>query len=279
MTISVGAIWRQLRKPSGLAQPLLDVREPQFAAGYAGPVPEYSGHLKVVTWNIRLGMLIGEAVKELRAAPLAGADIILLQEMNEQGTYAIARALEYNFVYFAACIHCDTKKNFGNAVLSRWPILSTAKVMFPHVSPRTKENRIATRAVIDVGGQRLLVYGVHTETFHLKRSLRQEQFAALADDIDRQSFPYVLAGGDFNTMRARDIRQLDEALATGSMERVSAGTGPTATFGFFGLRLDHVYTRGTKTLGAGTASATRASDHLALWVEFSLEAERPKAVN
>lgn len=276
MTISLGTIWRQLRKPSGSAQPLLDDHEPRFAANYAGTSPDYTGELKIVTWNIRLGKLIGEAIEELRAAPLTGADIILMQEMDELGSDAIARELGYNFVYFAACVHCDTKKNFGNAVLSRWPIVSAAKVMFPHLSPRTKENRIATRTVIEVGGRQLLVYGVHTETFHLNRSLRQEQFAALAADIDQQGYPHVLAGGDFNTMRTRDIRDLDVALDAAGMERASAGTGPTARFGFIELRLDHIYSRGTNTLGAGTAATTRASDHLALWVKLALEEDRPK---
>lgn len=270
MTISLRTVWRQLRKPASSATPLLEAIEPRFSASHAGPSPVFSGELKIVSWNIRLGKLIEPAIAELTGEPaLAGADVVLLQEMDETGTDSIARALGHNYVYFPACVHCDTGKNFGNAVLSRWPITAPGKVLLPHLSPRTGENRIANRVVVKVGGNQLLVYSVHTETFNLDRPLRQEQFEALAADIDSQGYERVLAGGDFNTLRARDIRLLDKALEVAGMQRATAGSGATAKLGFLGLNLDHIFTRGFEIIGQGSIRRTRASDHFPLWLKLT----------
>lgn len=271
MRPSPRALLRQLRKSRSPAKPLLDAGGPRFSASHAGHAPVFTGELKLVTWNIRLGKEIGAAIAQLQTEPeLAGADIVLLQEMGEAGADRIAQALGCEFLYYPACRHCDTGGHFGNAIISRWPLREPGKVLLPHLSPRTGENRIATRAIIDAGGRELLVYSVHTETFALHRDLRREQFRVLAKDIEErmsaQGATRVIAAGDFNTLWRRDERMLDGELAAAGLRRVSAGTPATVHIMVYPAHLDHVFTKGLDAVAAGTGKSTAASDHSPLWV-------------
>jgi endonuclease/exonuclease/phosphatase family metal-dependent hydrolase len=245
---------------------------PRFQGRHAGDPPAFSNELTVVSWNIKLALKLETAISELRTAiEQHGADIILLQEMDEVGIEAISRALAYNYVYYPASVHCKTGEKFGNAILSVWPMTLSKKVILPNRSPRTREIRVATRARISVGDSQLLAYSVHTETMALNWIKRQEQFQFLADDIARQDVRHVILGGDFNTITRKNIGVLDAICATASLERTSAGAEPTMKAGGLGLSLDHIYTRGLTAIDKGTGPATRASDHLQVWEKLVLD--------
>ena len=106
--------------------------------------------IAVVSYNIKLA----EAIDDLSGmSELRDADILLLQEMDHEGTESIASALRYNYVYYPASIH-KTGKDFGNAILSRWPIHSHRKIILPHERWDNKQRRIAVAGMIDVAGNR-----------------------------------------------------------------------------------------------------------------------------
>jgi len=239
---------------------------PRFEAEYAGAGPAFEGELRVISWNIRFSREIEMAMAELNdVAELRGADVLLLQEMDEFAVESIATALGYNYVYFPASIHCQTGRNFGNAILTKWKIKTAGKLLLPHPSPHTGEIRTATRAVISAGGRGLLTYSVHTETFALSLDRRQEQFQELIDDIENEGTQAVIVGGDFNTLQTREIRRLEDQFAKADMERASSGAGPTLKAGFLSFSLDHIFTRGMKIIDGGVWRHTRASDHFPLW--------------
>lgn len=67
-----------------------------------------------------------------------------------EGTKSIARALDMSYIYYPAIFRHRSAKDFGNAVLSRWPIISDAKIVLPHVS-RFRVDLPGTRSRIDRG--------------------------------------------------------------------------------------------------------------------------------
>lgn len=249
-----------------------DPDSPRFEAAYAGKdTQRFRGDLKVVSWNIMFSQEIGAAIDELGSHPdLRDADIILLQEMDDRGVNAIGALLEYNYVYYPASVHCRTGKKFGNAVLSRWPITGTRKLMLPHMSPRTGEVRVAVRAHIKVDCHDILSYSVHTETYALGKEKRHEQFRTLADDIEGEPHQHVLVGGDFNTLTAGNLARLEQRFARVGMARAPLSSKATIKPGLLRISADHVFTRGMTLVDGGVFSKTKASDHFPVWQRFTL---------
>ncbi len=241
--------------------------EPRFAGNFSDERPDFEGTIKVVSYNISFAENVDRAIHELTEFDeLRCADIILLQEMDEAGTQSIAEALRYNFVYYPASVHSHHHKNFGNAILSKWPINDSEKVVLPYVSPRNKQRRIAVKAVINIEQFKVLTYSVHIETFWLGRRKRDAQGAFLINSIDG-SYQHAVVGGDFNTLTPRSIGELEDRFDKIGMDRASKGTGCTVRYPFFGFTLDHIFTKGMSVSGAGICGESEASDHVAIWVE------------
>lgn len=241
--------------------------------GHDGPSPpEFDGTLKVITWNIRFGEAVETAVAELQTNPsLQNADVLLLQEMDEQGVAAIAEELGYHYVYFPASIHSHHKRNFGNAVLSKWPISAAHKLLLPHENPSNAQWRIAARATATIAGQTLLLYSVHTETLWLPPGKRAAQAQAIADDILAQpAVDFVIVGGDFNTITAADVAALENVLAQAGQERVSDRAGASMSVWGFEAAADHLFARGFTPVDNGVYAETAASDHYPVWAELSV---------
>ena len=77
--------------------------EPIFTGSYAGVKNVLNEEIKIITWNIKFSEKIDEALAELNnVEKLKEADIILLQEMNEEGVDKMAKSLECNYVYYPA---------------------------------------------------------------------------------------------------------------------------------------------------------------------------------
>lgn len=241
-----------------------------FEGFYASALPPPEDTLKVVSYNIRFGKAIGQAIEAFRRyTSLVGADIVLLQEMDETGTEEMARQLRYNFVYYPACIHNYHGRHSGNAILARWPLLKTQKIVLPGRSPLNREMRLATKAWLKVGNREIVVYSTHTEVYLTPVSHRRRQVDALIADIPYQS-EYIIAGGDFNTVSGRSIQRLVKQFARVGLERASKGAGSTMiSYAYRPTAADHIFVRGLQTLGRGTVRQAAASDHAPVWVELN----------
>lgn len=91
------------------------------------------------------------------------ADIIGFQEMRDQSqdpayeaqTKIIAEKLGYRYYYFAEAIRFGGANPYGNALISRYPILSAETVRIPDPEPQKYdgyyETRCLLKAAIDVG--------------------------------------------------------------------------------------------------------------------------------
>ncbi|MES2521877.1 MAG: endonuclease/exonuclease/phosphatase family protein [Gemmatimonadota bacterium] len=240
-----------------------DADVPRFAAA----IPETGDSdartlpdsLRLVTFNIKYAIKVDEAIRVLTTdRALRDPDLLFLQEMDGPGTARIAAALGMGYVYYPAARHVRTGRDFGNALLTRWPIVSDERIVLPHRSHTTRTQRAATGATVRIGHRLVRVYSVHLGTLaEIGPGERRNQLERVV--ADAMMHPYVIIGGDMN----------------------SAGVGPVARqHGFTWLtarnarttiigRWDHFFTRGFDVQGEtpiGISRASRAaSDHNAVW--------------
>ncbi len=244
---------------TGLNYPGLD--GPRFVGAPANEAaaPDTSGVVRVVSFNIKYSMHVDSAISVLtHESALRDADLILLQEMDETGTKQIADALDMAYVYYPATYHLKYKKHFGNAVLSRWPILEDEKLVLPHIARFTRTQRIATAATVLVRDSVVRVYSAHLGTLaDISSSARRDQLRAILQDAE----PYsrVVVGGDLNNKGVGNVaRELGYAWPTAEGPR-------TVTIG----RFDHIFFKGLAapdSARAGTVmNVRRASDHKPVW--------------
>jgi endonuclease/exonuclease/phosphatase family metal-dependent hydrolase len=196
---------------------------------------------------------------------LRDADVVALQEMDDAGTETIARALSLNYVYYPGAVHPKTRKNFGNALLTRWPVEADAKLVLPHPGKFRKMVRIAVAATIRIRDVPVRCYSLHLETpFAVNADQRRDQAAAVVKDAE--PFPRVIVAGDFNNESV-----VATAFQAAGFAWATRGLGHTISH----FSWDHVFARGLKLrdfASAGVVTQSRGvSDHHPVWVELVLE--------
>jgi endonuclease/exonuclease/phosphatase family metal-dependent hydrolase len=247
---------------------LLNPTSPKFEGGYAqtsAPVAESSSsRIKVVSFNIKLADRIGPAIEVLRDDALRDADVMSLQEMDETGVERIARALSLNYIYYPGAIHPTRERYFGPAILTRWPITETRKLILPHEGWGRHQRRDVTAATIAVRGSCLRVYAVHLET-QIKASpkQREDQVDVVLADAATTSCPVVIAG-DFNS------KGIGKYLERKGFAWPTEHVGKTITV----FSWDHIFARGLALPDSGAAGKVQqvngASDHRPVWASLIL---------
>ncbi|MEP6688974.1 MAG: endonuclease/exonuclease/phosphatase family protein [Gemmatimonadales bacterium] len=240
---------------------LLDPASPRFAGAYAPAAPDRPGSaaIRVVTFNIKLARRINRAIEVLRSDSLYDADILALEEMDDAGVDRIARALRLNYVYYPGSIHPTDHKYFGPAILSRWPIERSWKLLLPHEGRIRHQRRTATGAEIRVRGRRIRVYAVHLETpFKVSDADREDQARTILGDASDFDGPVVIAG-DFNSYGVGQV------LVRGGYRWLTARLDPTISY----FSWDHIFVRRlspAQPFSAGVVKQVRgASDHRPVW--------------
>lgn len=242
-----------------------DPQAPKYEGNLTVEAAEFGGRLKVVSYNIDKGRQVAWGIRDLQEfSPLQGADVILLQEMDEVGVRQMAEVLGCNYVYYPASVLFG--QNFGNAVLTRWPITRAKKVILPHRRRDNGQMRIAVRADLSVDGRLLLVYCAHTEIYTASIRHRRNQTAALIADIPPER-EHVMVGGDFNTVSGRSIRRLAHQFAEAGFQRATAGAGATVIRALNAA--DHIFTSGFEVIDRGKVKEARASDHYPVWADLA----------
>src|SRR5688572_3856572 len=232
--------------------------EPRYAGVGAPanrPIPDT---LRIVSFNVKYAERVDSAIVVLNSEPaLRNADVVLLQEMDADGTSRIAHALGMSYIYYPAIFRHRSAKDFGNAVLSRWPIVADSKIVLPHVSRYARTQRTATAATVRVGDMDLRVYSTHLGTpADISEAARQSQLRAIITDAAPHS--RVIIGGDMNSSTIGSVAT--EAGFTWPTWRIE-----TSRFGSW----DHVFVKGLalpQSGFAGTIENVRgASDHKPVW--------------
>ena len=240
----------------------VDPTGPRYAGRHA--TPDDDPRFRVVTFNVKFAREVDRAARLLREHPeLRGADVVALQEMDADGTERIARALAMDYVYYPAIRHPGTGRDFGNAILSRWPLTDDRKLVLPYHSRFRDMQRIAVSATASTPFGPVRVYSVHLETpGGIAAVNRQRQAAAVIRDAER--YPRVIVAGDMNSRAVGEVFQWYGFLW------VTRDLGSTISF----FAWDHVFVRGL-AVEEGRSGIVRdnqgASDHLPVWTVLELD--------
>ena len=242
--------------------------------------------LRVVTLNIHKGLsqfnrrvVIHDLREGLRALK---ADLVFLQEvagLNQRHALRFAAwpgesqheflaGDELQHVYGRNAVH--QYGHYGNAVLSRFPILSSEN---EDVSDHRFERRGLLHTVVKVPGwkRNLHCVCVHLSLHERGRGRQLDAIAARMEEIADNQMPIIVAG-DFNDWRQRASGILEKKLGMTEVS-VAAGGRHSRTFPSLLplLRLDRIYVRGFKVLKTQVhrgAPWSQLSDHLAVSAEL-----------
>jgi len=251
---------------AGCASASVNYTDPLGPRYFGGTVADTADHgsLRVVSFNVHYAKQMDSVVALLRASDaLRGADVLLMQEMDEPAARKVADSLGMGYVFYPATVHPSTKRDFGNAILSRYRLTDDRKVVLPYLARFRNTARIAVGATIHVRGRPVRVYSVHIATVvNNGPKARRAQVEAVLADAD--SVPTVIIGGDFNSSSVAEV-----AVARG-YDWPTRDIGRTMAL----WSLDHVLLKGAQHVAAtemGTVKDTHgASDHRPLWIHVSL---------
>jgi endonuclease/exonuclease/phosphatase family metal-dependent hydrolase len=232
--------------------------------------PASSTALRIVTYNIHRSIGMDRRTRPDRIATVLrdiNADVICLQEVVGAGPSGISHIEEIGATLAMGWVMAPARQlrghHFGNAILSRRPILHHAE---HDLSWKTCEERSLQRADIDVDGHTLHVYNVHLGTAILERRYQADRLATIVSDKHIGGAKIVL--GDFNEwMRGATTQLLSAKLKSVDLtnylrrRRTYPGLFPI-------LHLDHIYYAGRMEIVGIELPRTRlslvASDHLPL---------------
>ena len=164
--------------------------------------------LRVATYNIHRSRGLDRRTRPERIAEVIAsidADVVALQEVIGPGLDSAGHLEEIGAALGMGWIMAPARElrrhQFGNAVLSRYPIREHSS---HDLSWKTCEPRCGQRVAVDVGGHGLLqVYNVHLGTALLERRHQAPRVAGWVHDR-RVSGPKILLG-DFNEWSPRGI--------------------------------------------------------------------------
>jgi endonuclease/exonuclease/phosphatase family metal-dependent hydrolase len=237
-----------------------DAAGPRYAGAAPAAATTRGDTVHIVSFNVEFSMEVPRAIHALRTtAALRDADVVLLQEMTAAATKTIADSLRMSHVYYPAIYNRIARRDVGNAVLSRWPIVEDAKLILPAHSRYARTQRIATAATIRFRDRSVRVYSTHLGTpADVSHASRAEQLRYIIGDASR--YDHVILGGDMNS---KDIGAV--AVEQG-YAWPTRSIPPSNSFG----RIDHIFLKGLVVLRDGAAGTARTapniSDHRPIWV-------------
>jgi endonuclease/exonuclease/phosphatase family metal-dependent hydrolase len=239
---------------------------------------------RIVTYNIHkcVGLdLRNDPARIARVLQEINADIVALQEVlcitgkHSVGDQAHFIARELGFDYRIGHNRLLSGGLYGNVVLSRFPMLTSAN---HDISVAGREERGCLRVDVQLAQDRVLhVYNVHLGTSFLERRAQGHKLLSesILQDVNQPGARIML--GDFNEWtRGLTTRLLCEHFQAGDIRphlgavRTYPGVMPL-------VHLDHIYFDDTlileQTALHRSRTATIASDHLPIWADFTVKEE------
>ncbi|MCK5082433.1 MAG: endonuclease/exonuclease/phosphatase family protein [Candidatus Omnitrophica bacterium] len=228
--------------------------------------------IKVITYNIKLSRNTRQALKLLAGHDdLDNADIICLQEMDHQGVKLIADTLKHNFVYYPAIFHPRNNKDFGNAILSKWPIIDDRKIILPKLGTGELQ-RIAVSATLLINSTKVTVFCVHMKLF-VRSYQRRIPIDRMIDSID-PSVKHSIIAGDFNTFSKSNCQAILKPFKEADFQLATHAVGWTYKHWYLLNKkstLDHIFTRGMSVVNTGKVINRIPSDHIPVWGELKID--------
>lgn len=237
---------------------------------------EEKTRLRVATYNVH-GCVGRGGVHPERVADVVASlqcDVIGLQEIDvhrprsgavDQLTM-IARRLGYEAI-FGPAWECDVSGAYGNAILSRWPILESCTHALPERSGRRCEPRSLLEATLQSPAGEVTVWNTHLGVRGFERAAQGEALLERARGAIVPGGPPLVLLGDLNARpQAAFVRAFSPLLA----DARGRASGRVATYPAWWplLALDHVLVsdplKVVDVRAERSALAAVASDHLPL---------------
>ena len=224
--------------------------------------------LKIMTFNIQhcLNYIERRIDFPLFAKTIAesGTDIVGLNEVRGKGihplyeeqTKILAEGAGYKYYYFAKAIDFDGVNPYGNAVLSKYPIIKAETVGIPDPAVRKYDGYYETRCIakltVDVG-EPLSVLAVH---FGLNRDEHENARDTILKNLSDKRCVLM---GDFNVQPQSDI--LDPIRAR--MRDAADGFGDMFTFPSDkpDRKIDYIFVSKDITVKSAEIPPLTVSDH------------------
>lgn len=199
------------------------------------------------------------------AIKACGADIIGLNEMRDKGqaedyepqTEILANKLGY-YHYFAKAIDFAGVNPYGNALISKYPILWAEVILIPEPKVRGYkgyyEDRCLLKATLDINGQKVVVMVIH---FGLNPDEAQNAVKAIIANLPESR---VVLMGDFNLPPESELllpireKLFDTAALFGCQKFSYPSDAPN-------VKIDYIFTSSDITVEAADIPEIIASDH------------------
>ncbi len=236
--------------------------------------------MRIMTYNIRAGRGLDGRLSLGRIAQVIEAeapDVVALQEVDSRrrrSTYQDqAHVLAERLGYECAFVHARRWREgeYGNAILSRFPLLECRRLALPKPARLPVEARCVLQCRLAHPDGDVHVWNTH---LGLLAAERRAQVAAVIQEYMRnQEIPLIILG-DFNARpRSKEVSGLALHLTRVISPRTFPGFLPV-------VHLDHVFhtrhLRVDRTHVPKTLLARRASDHLPLVVDLQWQ-KKPDA--
>jgi len=262
--------------PASLQEPEASALEERGRfSRWSGDVP---AAIRVVSYNVHLGRKLEQILALFRTHPeLSKADVLALQEVVRDRRLSQARVLAeglgMDYVYLPG--KRKGNREIGLALLSRYPLLDIERILIPQERRPQDLPRVALGATLAIGETRIRLYTVHVQAL-VPIELKVRQVGAVLQSALRQTTPYRIILGDFNTLTRADRRALDRLLREAGFSPALPGSTWTYRRLLIRLALDGIYVHTLRVLGSGVAHEVTASDHRPVWADVALpSANRP----
>ena len=203
-------------------------------------------------------------------------DVCGLNEVRGKGrlwgytdqTNAIGDGLGYNR-YFAEAIKVRGTSPYGNALVTKYEIVSSETIKIPDPEDRTEdgcfESRCVLKAILNCEGKNICVLVCH---MGLEMSERVNAVKTICEIIDETDLPIILMG-DFNTVPRNDVLKpiYDRLNDTDDLSAVKAF--PTYASYEPQDKIDYIFYRGLECKKVETYCEV-VSDHFPIIAEFDI---------
>jgi endonuclease/exonuclease/phosphatase family metal-dependent hydrolase len=157
---------------------------------------------------------------------------------------------------------------WGNAVLSRYPIIDSQLGTLPPESLRLRRGYIL--AEVDAGSEQIQLIDTHLHDVEADSDIRQEQVPGLIEAWNMA--PRTILTGDFNAIP--DSPEI-QTLANAGLVDVGGEIGPLPGYTFYSadpsIRIDYIWISADLVPNSFQIPETTASDHLPLLAVISWE--------
>jgi len=233
-------------------------------------LPQPGEPLRIMTYNIHHGIdadlvMDLEAIADVIAAQ--NPDVVVLNEVNRARITngfvdtlpLISQRLRMRYVFGAN----PPDEQYGNALLSRYPILAWDNTHYAH---NTTEVRGLLRAVVQTAGEPLTFYGTHLDHLASPKDARDQQVSEALAKWD--GTPRAILLGDLNAdPQAPELQSIYRAgfldvLASTGQDDVFTSWNPASR-----RRIDYIFQTPDLPLHRAWVVPSRASDHLPVLAE------------